>query len=66
MDVGDDGRPAPSTPEAPSTQTVNLSTPRPVRQSKDTHDPPSGTQPAPSGRGLPPQTPYKTSGSSRK
>jgi len=66
MDVGDDGRPAPSTPEAPPTQTIDLSTPRPVRQSKDTLAPPSGSQPVPTGKGLPPLTPYKTSGPSRK
>jgi len=42
MDVDDDGRPAPSTPEAPPAQTIDLSTPRPVRQSKETHRPPAG------------------------
>jgi len=39
MDVGDDGRPAPSTPEAPPAQTIDLSTPRPAQRSKDTRAP---------------------------
>jgi len=66
MDVGDHACPAPSTPEAPPAHTVDLSTSRPVHQSKDTHAPPSGSQPAPTGQGLPPLTPYKPSGRSRK
>jgi len=35
MDMGDDGRPVPFTPKAPSTQTIHLSTPRPLQQSRD-------------------------------
>ena len=66
MDVGHDGHPAPSTPEAPPAQTVDLSTPRPVRQSKDTDAPPSGSQPAPNGQGQPQLTPYKLSRPSLK
>jgi len=66
MDVGDDGRPPPSTPEAPPTQTIDLSTPRPAHHSKNTHAPLSWSQPAPTGRDWPPLTPYKPSGSSRK
>ena len=66
MDVGDDGSPVPSTPEAPPTQTIDLSTPRPAQQSKDTRAPPSGSRPAPTGQGLPPATPYKSSGPPRK
>jgi len=58
MDVGDDGRPAPSTPEAPPTQSIDISTPRPVHQSKDSHAPPSWPQAAPTGQGLPPLTLY--------
>jgi len=66
MDVRDDGRPAPSTPEAPPAQTIDLSTPRPAQQSKDTDAPPSGSRPVPTGQGLPLATPDKSSGPSRK
>ena len=66
MDVGDDGRTAPSTPEAPPTQAIDLSTPKPVRQSKETNAPPSGSQQAPTGQGLPPLTLYKPSRLSQK
>jgi len=66
MDVGDDGRPAPTTPEAPSTQTIDLSTPRPPRQTSNTFAPPSGPKPAPSGQVPLPLTPSNQSGSSRK
>jgi len=66
MDVGDDGHPAPSTPEASSTQNINLSTPRPLQQTRDAPAPPSGSQPAPTGQGRPPVTPSKPAGPSRK
>jgi len=66
MHVGDHGRPAPSTPEAPPTQTIDFSTPRPAQQSKDTLAPPSGSRPVPTGQDLPPATPYKSSGLSQK
>jgi len=65
MDVGDDGRPAPCTPKAPSAQTIDLSTPRPL-QSRDTGAPPSGPCPAPTGKGLPLKTPTNHSGPSRR
>ena len=35
MDVGDDGHPEPSTPEAPSNPTVDLSTPRLLQPTRD-------------------------------
>jgi len=66
MDSSDDGRPAPSTPQAPPAQTIDLSTPRPIRRSKKALAPPSGSLPAPTGLGLPPVTPSKPSGPSRK
>jgi len=66
MDVGDDGRPAPTTPDAPSALPINLSTPRPLQQSQDAPATPSGSQPAPTGRGLSPVTPFKPSGPARK
>ena len=66
MAVGDDRRPAPSTPAASPAQTIDLSTPRPAEQSRDTGAPPSRSRPAPTGQGLPPATPYKSSGPSRK
>jgi len=40
MDVGDNARPAPTTPEAPSTQIIELSTPRPLQRSRDAPAPP--------------------------
>ena len=57
MDVGDDGRPAPTAPDAPSTRPIDLSTPRPPQQPRDAPAPPSRSQPAPTGRGLLPVTP---------
>jgi len=65
MDVGHDGRPAPTTPGAPPAPSIDLSTPRPLQQSRDAPAPPSGSQPAPTGRGLPPVTPSKPSGFAR-
>jgi len=62
MDVGDDGRPAPTAPGAPPTLSIDLSTPRPLQQSRDARAPHSGSQPAPTGRGLPPVTPSKPLG----
>ena len=66
MDMGDDGRPAPATPEAASTRPIDLSTPRLLLQSRKAPAAPSGSQPAPTGWALPPVTPPKPSGSSRK
>jgi len=66
MDMGDDGCPAPTTPDAPSALPIDLSTPRPLQQSRDAPAPPSGSQPAPTGRGLLPVTGSKPSGSARK
>jgi len=66
MDVGNDGRPAPTTPDALSALPIDLSTPRPLQQSRDTPALPSGSQPALTGRGLPPVTPSNPSGSARK
>jgi len=65
MDVGNDGRPATATREAPSAQTIDLSTPRPIHRSKDALTPPRGSQPAPTGQGLPPLTPSNPSALSR-
>jgi len=42
LDVGNDGHPGPSTPEAPSAQTIDLSTPRPLQQTRDALAPPAG------------------------
>jgi len=53
MDVVSDGRLAPTTPDAPSAQTIDLSTP-------------IGSQPPSTGLGLPPVTASKPPGSSRK
>ena len=66
MDVGDDGHPAPVTPEAPSTQTIDLSTPRPLKHSRDAPAPPSESQLEPTRQAPPPVTASKPSGSSRK
>jgi len=66
MDVGNDGRPAPSTPDALSALPIDLSTPGPLQQSRDAPAPPSESHPAPTGRGLPAITPSKPSGSARK
>jgi len=66
MDVVDDGRQPPSTPKAPATQTVDLSTPRAPLRSRDALEPPSGPQPAPTGQVPLPVTPAKISGPSRK
>jgi len=66
MDVGDDGRPAPPTPDAPSTRPIDLSTPRPLQQSRVAPVRPSGSQPARTGRGLPPGISSNPSGSARK
>jgi len=64
MDLGDDGQQVPSTPKAPPTQTVDLSTPRPLSHSRNDHPPPprgGGAAPpgpgGPTGPGLPPATP---------
>jgi len=66
MDVGDDGRPAPTTPEAPLTQPIDLSTPRLHQQSRNANAPPSGSQPAATRQGQPLVTSSKTSGPSLK
>jgi len=66
MDVGEDGRPAPCTPEAPSAQIIDLSTTRPLQDTRDAPAPPRGPQPAPTGQAPLPVTPSKPSGSSRK
>ena len=63
MDVGDDGRPAPSTPESLPNQSIDRSTPRP-HQSRDAPTLRSGSQAAPTGRGLPLVTPSTLSGPS--
>ena len=65
MDVGPDGRPAPTTPDAPAAPPIDSSTRKPTQQTRDARAPPSGSQPAPTGRGLPPVTPAKPSGLSR-
>jgi len=65
MDVVDDGHQAPSTPKAPTTQTVDLSTPRPPLRPRALALP-SGSQPAPTGQVPLPVTPAKPSGPSRK
>jgi len=57
MEVGDDGRPAPATPEGPSAQSIDLSTPRPIHNSRDADGPPSGSRLAPTGQAPPPVTP---------
>jgi len=62
MDVGYDCRPAPTTPNAQSAHPTDLSTPRPRLQPRDAPAPPTGSQPAPTGRGLPPVTPSNPSG----
>jgi len=66
LDVGDDRHPAPSSPKAPSTQTIDLATPRPLQQSGDAPAPPTGSQPARTGQGPPEVTPSKPSGLSQK
>jgi len=66
MDVGDDGHLALATSETPSKETTDTSTPRPLQQTRDAPAPPSGSQPAPTGWGLPPVTPPTPSGSSQK
>ena len=63
MDVGDDGSPAPTPPNTPSALPIDITTPRALQQSQDTPAPPSGSQPPPTGRGLPPVTLSKPSGS---
>jgi len=65
MDVGDDRRLVPSTPDAQSAHPIDLSTPRPLLQPRAAPAPLSGSQPAPTGRGLPPVTPSKPSRSAR-
>jgi len=40
MDVGEDGRPAPTTPDAPSALPIDLSTTRPLQQFQDAPAPP--------------------------
>jgi len=66
MDVGDDSRPAPTTPDARSARPIDLSTPKPTQRTRDAPAPPSGPQPAPTGGGLPPVTPPNPSGPARK
>jgi len=66
MDVGDEGRQAPSTPKAPAAQTVDLSTPRPPLRQSDALAAPSGPQPAPTGQVPLPVTPAKPSGPSQR
>jgi len=66
MDLGDAGHPTPATSGIPSTQTIDLSTPRPPQQTRDAPAPPCGSQPALTDRGLRPVTPSKTSGSCHK
>jgi len=66
MDVVDDGRQAPSTPKAPATQTVDLSTPRPPLRPRNALALPSGPQPEPTGQVPLPVTPAKPLGSSQR
>jgi len=42
MDVGDDGRPTPTTPDASTALPIDLSTPGPLQQSGDAPAPPAG------------------------
>jgi len=66
MDVGNNGHPAPTTPNAPPTHHIDLSTPRHLQRSRDAPAPPSRSQPAPTDLSFLPVTPSKPSGLPRK